>query len=139
MNDVYLDGHATTPAAPEVIAAMQPWWGARAGNSHSPHRRGLLANAAVEQARLQIATLIGAAAQEIVFTSGATESNNLAIIGTFEAALAAAIPRRKIIVSALEHKSVLAAAEACRRQGAIIEIVPALPNGLVDLDALTEL
>lgn len=139
MSDVYLDGHATTPAAPEVIAAMEPWWHDRAGNAHSPHGRGQASSAAVEIARQQVATLVGVAGSEISFTSGATEANNTALIGAFEAAVASGNPRRTIITSAIEHKSVLMAAEACGHLGASIVIAPVGRDGRVDLDELARL
>ncbi|RYD71294.1 MAG: aminotransferase class V-fold PLP-dependent enzyme, partial [Verrucomicrobiaceae bacterium] len=85
---IYLDGHSTTPLAPEASAAMGPWWHERAGNPNSPHRHGQFADAAVETARGQVASLIAASPGEIHFTSGATEANNLAIIGTALAARA---------------------------------------------------
>lgn len=79
---VYLDGHATTPLAPEAGAAMDPWWHQQVGNPNSPHRHGQFADAAVEKARRQVAELIGAMPGELYFTSGATEANNLALIGS---------------------------------------------------------
>src|SRR4051812_41270872 len=107
---IYMDNHATTPADPRVLAAMLPYFGERFGNaaSHS-HVFGREAEAAVEAAREQLATLIHADPREIVFTSGATEANNLAIKGVAE--------RYRdrgdhLVTSVVEHPSVL---DACRR------------------------
>ena len=79
---IYLDNHATTPVDPRVLAAMRPWWEENFANPHSvEHAMGREAEEAVEAARAEIAELIGAEAREVVLTSGATESNNLAIKG----------------------------------------------------------
>lgn len=136
---VYLDGHATTPLAPEAEAAMAPWWRARVGNPHSPHRRGFDAARAVEAARAQVAGLVGADPQEVVFTSGATEANNLALIGVGEAALTAGDQRREVVLSAVEHRSVQAAGDALRRRGFSVRLAPVTPEGVIDLQALRSL
>lgn len=136
---VYLDGHATTPLAPEAEAAMAPWWHIRAGNAHSPHRRGTEAAVAIEQARSDVAKLVGADPQELVFTSGATEANNLAIIGTANAAMRAGDPRREIIVSAIEHKSVLNAAKSLEEVGFRVRVCPVDATGQLDVLAFGEL
>ena len=132
---VYLDGHATTPLAPEAEAAMAPWWHRRAANAHSPHRRGGEAATAVEQARADVADLVGAGPQEIVFTSGATESNNLAILGIADAAERAGDRRREILVSAIEHKSVLGAARSLEERGFSVRVCPVDRDGRLDLSA----
>src|SRR4051812_23434451 len=106
---IYMDNHATTPTDPRVVGAMLPYFGEHPGNANSVHSFGQRAAAAVEQARAQVAALIGAEAREIVFTSGATESNNLAIKG------AAAMYRRQgnhIVATQIEHRAVL---DPCRR------------------------
>jgi cysteine desulfurase len=132
---VYLDYQATTPADPRVVKAMQPYWGGVYGNPHSAaHAFGWQADAAVETARAEIARLIGADPDEVIFTSGATEANNLAILGIARAAPAR---RRRIIVSAVEHKCVLAAARAAAEEGFEVTTVPVGPDGIADLDALT--
>jgi cysteine desulfurase len=132
---VYLDYQATTPADPRVVEAMQPYWSSIYGNPHSDeHAFGWKADAAVEAARAQIADLIGADPDEIVFTSGATEANNLAILGI---ARAAPTPRRRIVVSAVEHQCVLAAARAAAEGGFEVTTVPVGPDGIADIDALT--
>ena len=113
MPPVYLDHHATTPVDPRVLDAMLPYFTEVFGNpASSVHQFGWRAQEAVEQARREVATLIGASAREITFTSGATESNNLAIAGAADVAPAG---RRHLVVSAIEHKSVL---ESAARLGA---------------------
>ncbi|MDB5697814.1 MAG: cysteine desulfurase [Alphaproteobacteria bacterium] len=133
---IYLDYQATTPVAPEVAAAMRPWIEEQFGNPHSPHRLGREAAAAVAVARGQLATAIGAGAEdEITFCSGATEAANMALKGA-----AARLPagRRKIVTLATEHACVLDTLEWLAAQGFQAEIVPVQPDGLVDLDRLAE-
>jgi len=132
---IYLDGHATTPLAPEAEEAMAPWWHDRAANAHSPHRRGTEAAAAVEQARTYVAALVGVAPQELVFTSGATEANNLAVLGVADAATRADDPRCEVIVSAIEHKSVLSAAKSLEERGYTVRVCPVGRDGRLDLAA----
>ncbi|WP_026782065.1 cysteine desulfurase family protein [Pleomorphomonas koreensis] len=136
---IYLDGHSTTPLAPEAMEAMLPWWHAQAGNPHSPHLRGMLASQAVENARAELASFIGSDQQELVFTSGATEANNIAIRGTAFAALERGIKRRGIVVSAIEHKSVLSSASALRSAGFRIIEAPVDESGIVDTSVLEQL
>lgn len=136
---IYLDGHSTTPLAPEAMEAMAPWWHAQVGNPHSPHLSGMLASQAVEHARSELASLIGADPQELVFTSGATEANNIAIRGTALAALEGGIRRRDIVVSAIEHKSVLSSASSLRSAGFRVIEAPVDVNGVVDIAALERL
>ncbi len=134
---IYLDYQATTPTDPRVVAAMQPYWSAVYGNPHSAdHAFGWKADAATEAARAEIAQLIGADSDEIVFTSGATEANNLAVLGI---ARAAPPTRRRIVVSAIEHKCVIAAARAAVEEGFEVVTAPVTPGGIVDLGALAEL
>jgi cysteine desulfurase len=124
---IYLDHHATTPVDPRVLEAMLPWFGAKFGNAASrSHRFGWEAETAVDQARKRIASLIGATAREIVFTSGATESNNLAIKG---------IGARHIVTMATEHKAVL---DPVNRLGVPATILAPRPDGRIDLDQLRE-
>ena len=131
---VYLDAHATTPADPRVVEAMLPYFTQHFGNPASAsHAWGWKAQEAVEEARREVATLIGAAAREIVFTSGATESNNFAINGV---AQLAPPDRRAIVTSAIEHKSVLEASKRLAASGWRVTILPVQPDGRVDLDAL---
>ena len=111
---IYLDYNATTPVAPEVAAAMGPWIEEQFGNPSSSHEYGLRARKAVGDARAAVAALVGATADEIVFTGSATEANNLALLG-----LARAMPpsKRHLIVSAVEHPAVMQPALHLRDQG----------------------
>ena len=132
---VYLDYQATTPADPRVVAAMQPYWSSVYGNPHSAnHAFGWQAEAAVEAARSEIAGLIGADPDEVIFTSGATEANNLAVLGI---AKAAPPSRRRIVVSSIEHKCVLSAAKAAAEECFEVTVVPVTRDGIIDMDALT--
>jgi cysteine desulfurase len=101
---VYLDYNATTPVAPEVTEAMLPYLREHYGNPSSSHRYGKIAHAAVERARAQLAVLIGAVGDEIVFTGCATEANNLAIFGV---ARQLQTTRRHLVTTAVEHPAVL--------------------------------
>ena len=131
---VYLDNQATTRADPRVVAAMRPFWSEAFGNPHSTeHSVGWAADSAVEHARGYVASAIGADAGEVFFTSGATEANNLAILGS---ARAAGAHRRRIVVSAIEHRCVLGAAAAAAREGFEIVTVPVGQDGLVRMDEL---
>jgi cysteine desulfurase len=119
MDRIYLDHNATTPLAPEAAQAMLPWLTERFGNPSSVHAAGREAKAAVEDARRSVADLVGAAPDEIVFTAGGTESDNLALHGTVRRA--AARGRTALVISAIEHPAVLRAAEGLEREG--IEVV----------------
>ena len=131
---VYLDYHATTPVDPRVLEAMLPWFTEKFGNPGSvTHAYGREAAAAVERARGQVASLIGADPREIVFTSGATESNNLAIKG---AARFHREERDSVVALATEHKCVLESVRALEREGFRVAILPVQADGLVDLARL---
>jgi cysteine desulfurase len=131
---VYLDYHATTPVDPRVLEAMLPYFTTVFGNPASAsHAWGWKAQEAVEAARKDIATLLGASAREIVFTSGATESNNMAIRGLADTA---ANGRRHVVVSAIEHKSVLETALSLEKSGWRVTVVPVGRDGRVDLAAM---
>ena len=132
---IYADYQATTPVDARVVTKMAPYWGELFGNAHSSdHVIGWQADKAVRKAAASIAALIGADPDEIIFTSGATESNNLALLGLARRAPAG---RRRILVSAIEHKCVLAAARALSvREGFTVETVPVDSEGFVDLSAL---
>lgn len=131
---VYMDYQATTPLDPRVQRAMAPYWSERFGNPHSEgHCFGWEARRAVEQARGQVADLLGADDDEIVFVSGATESCNLAIRGV---AAAAAGERRQIITVATEHPAVLQTVQALGRNGFDVEVLPVTGNGLLDVSIL---
>ena len=137
---VYLDYNATTPVAPEVLAAMLPYLQTHFGNPSSQHAYGAPAHAAVEQARAEVAGLIGAAPAEIVFTSGGTEATNYALKGLAFAALRASAARRKqIVVSTVEHPATLATAQALKRFGFAVAQVGVDRHGVVDLDRLDRL
>jgi cysteine desulfurase len=130
---VYLDHHATTPLDPRVLDAMLPYLTERFGNPHSvQHAYGWTAEEAVERARVQVAALIGALPEEIVFTSGATEANNLAIRGIAGRAGA----RRHVVTCATEHPCVLETCRAIRRDGFQLTELPVQADGLLDLDRL---
>src|SRR5919112_24778 len=133
---LYLDNHATTRVDPRVLNAMLPWFTEHFGNAASRnHVFGWQAEEAVEKARKQIADLIGANAKEIIFTSGATESNNLAIKGVAEMY---AEKGNHIITVATEHKAVLDTCKHLEKQGRRVTYLPVKGDGLVDLDMLRE-
>ena len=135
MRPIYLDHHATTPPDPRVLGAMRPWWEGNFANPHSvEHALGREAEAAVEAAREEVAELIGAEAREIVWTSGATEANNLAIKGA--ARFAGPGERRRIVTLATEHKCVLESVRDLGAEGFEPVFLPVRPDGLLDLDAL---
>ena len=120
--EIYADHAATTPPAPEVVEAMGPFLdGHGFGNASSVHGRGEAARAAIEDARAEVATLIGGAPEEIVFTATGSEANNLALTGLIEAA---GEKRRRLVVSAIEHPSVLETARELERRGVPVTIVP---------------
>jgi cysteine desulfurase len=130
---VYLDYNATTPVAPAVLEAMLPFLGENFGNAGSVHSAGQRARAAVDVARESVAALIGAKPSEIVFTSGGTEADNLAIFGTVAASPK---PRKHIVTTAIEHHAILHSCEELDRQGIDVTVVPVGcgPNsqGMVD-------
>jgi cysteine desulfurase len=135
---VYLDHAATTPVRPEVLEAMLPYLTNQAfGNPSSAHRFGRAARAGIEQARREIAQAVGAEPNQVIFTSGGTEADNLGIIG---AALAARDRGGNVcaVVSAIEHKAVLAAAHAVCHLGGHEVVLPVDEDGQVSLDALDE-
>jgi cysteine desulfurase len=132
---IYLDYQATTPTDPRVVEAMLPWFTEKFGNPGSAtHAYGIEAERAVETARAQLAALIGAEPREIVFTSGATESNNLALKGA--ARFHRPLGRDHIVTVTTEHKCVLEAAKALERDGFRVTMLGVDSNGLVDLDSV---
>ena len=135
---IYLDNQATTPCDPRVVAAMLPWFTERPGNPHSEHNLGLEAAAAVEAARGHVAALVGAGANEIVLTSGATESNNLAIKGAARHAAAHGDPRRRLITYVTEHKCVLESVRDLAAEGFEPVVLPVGADGHADPDMLRE-
>ena len=133
----YLDHNATTPCDPAVVAAMAPWWTQTFANPASRnHRPGLEAAAAVERTRGRLARAVGAAAEQVIFTSGATEANNLALKGVAEAALARGNPRRRIVSVVTEHRAVLDPLAWLQRQGFPVQLLPVDAEGLLDPAAL---
>lgn len=131
---IYLDHHASTPVDPRVMVAMSPYITEDFGNPHaSDHAAGWRAHEALEISGQTIALAFGIDPDEVIFTSGATESNNLAILGT---ARRAPPSRRRILVSAIEHKSVLEAARATTSLGFTVETIPVDRNGAVGLEDL---
>ncbi|UFN49432.1 aminotransferase class V-fold PLP-dependent enzyme [Roseomonas sp. OT10] len=134
---IYLDNHATTPPDPRVLAAMRPWWEGNIANPASiEHAMGRAAEAAVEAAREEIAALIGAEAREVVLTSGATESNNLAIKGAARFAASQGSDRRRVIALATEHKCVLESVRDLAAEGFEPVILPVGRDGLLDPETL---
>ena len=130
---VYLDNQATTPCDPRVVAVMLPFFTERFGNPHSAeHAMGLDAESAVETARGQLATLIGAQAREIIFTSGATEANNIAIKGAARFAAGQGSERRRVITVATEHPCVLESVKDLAAEGFEPVILPVHADGLLD-------
>jgi cysteine desulfurase len=129
---IYLDHQATTPVDPKVLDAMMPYLTTRFGNPHSAaHRFGWEAKAAVDVAREQVAAIIGAEAEEIYFTSGATEANNLAIKGVAEAY---AQHKRHLVTVVTEHKCVLESMRAMEQRGFAVTYLPVDAQGLVSLE-----
>jgi len=129
MKRVYLDYNATTPVAPEVLAAMLPYFCVEYGNASSIHTFGQRARGAVEEARESVAALLGAAPAEIMFSSGGTESNNHAIFGLVGAA---SRKSKHVITSAIEHSAVLDPCRALEKQGVAVTYLPVDGEGLVN-------
>ncbi|MCS7016749.1 MAG: cysteine desulfurase [Gemmatales bacterium] len=129
---IYLDNNATTSLLPEVRAAMEPFWTEHFGNPSSAHRFGRLARKAIEDAREQIAQSLGAFPDELIFTSGATEANNLAVFG---------LPRSRgvILSSGIEHPSVREAVAALVQRGYSQREFPVCSDGIVDAEAFDSL
>ena len=125
MRRVYMDANATTPLVPEVLDAMRPYFIEHFGNASSIHQQGQQARAAVEQARESVAALINCRAAEIVFTSGGTESDNLALFGLVQ-------PGDHLITTSIEHHAVLHAAEKLRERGIEVTFLPVSSEGVVN-------
>ncbi len=133
---IYLDNHATTPCDPAVVEAMLPYFGEVFANPASTvHRAGRAAAESVTQARQKVAQLIGSRAEEIVFTSGATESNNLTIFGIAHGHTGS---RRRIVTTAIEHKAVFAPCQELAKQGFDVIVLPVDEQGTVDLASAEE-
>jgi cysteine desulfurase len=130
MKRIYLDYAATTPTHPDVIEAMLPYFNDSFGNPSSIYSYGQEARGAVESAREQVASLIGARDEEVVFTSGGTEADNFAITG----AILASPERNHIITSAIEHHAVIETCRSLEKRGFKVTYLPVDKDGLVDLD-----
>ncbi len=144
MNRVYLDFNATTPVEPAVLDAMLPYFSSEFGNAASIHTVGQRARAAVETARDQVAALLGARSQEIVFTSGGTESDNHAIFGILRSApgVAAVSGAQKevkhIITTNIEHEAVLNTCQALEKEGIAVTYLPVNRDGVITADQVEE-
>lgn len=132
---IYLDYNATTPVDPAVLDEMLPWFSERFWNAASVHPPGRLAADAVELARERFAACVGARPTEVVFTSGATEADNLGLKGAVEAAPRG---RTRVVVAATEHKAVLDTAAWLSERGSPLTVLPVARNGLVEPHALAE-
>src|SRR5215467_10341277 len=125
MHRVYLDNNATTPVLPEVFEAMRPYFAERFGNASSIHHHGQDTRAAVEGARDSVAQLLGCSASEIIFTSGGTEGDNLAVAGMVAAG-------DHVITSSIEHHAVLHACKHLEDLGCQVTVLPVDGRSLVD-------
>lgn len=134
-NPIYLDYNATSPCAPEVVAAMSPYFSDDFANPSSGHFLGKRAARAVVEARSRLASSITATQDDVYFTSGATEANNMVLLGVLRQEL----KRRRIVVTAIEHKSVLEPSQSLALEGFEIIDLPVTRHGVVDLDAANDL
>jgi cysteine desulfurase len=138
MQRIYLDANATTPLLPEVFDAMRPFWIEHFGNASSVHQQGRHARAAVERARESVARLLHCIPSEVVFTSGGTESDNLALFGVLNHATASPL---HLITSSIEHDAILHAAQSISKNGAHgtpvdVTFLPCNPQGIIEPAAL---
>jgi cysteine desulfurase len=134
MDRIYLDANATTPVLPEVVEAMRPFWSETFGNPSSAHHAGQRARSAVDHARTSIARLLGCSAKEIVFTSGGTESDNLALDGILTPFLDKRQPAH-LLTTEIEHHAVLYTAQALHRRGAEVTYLAPNRDGIIDPEA----
>ena len=135
MNRVYLDYNATTPVEPQVLDAMLPYFSAEFGNAASIHTVGQRARAAVETARDEVAALLGARSQEIIFTSGGTESDNHAIFGIVRSAPGAT---KHIVTTNIEHEAVLNTCQALEKDGVAVTYLPVNCDGVITAGQVEE-
>ena len=133
MQHIYMDANSTTPLLPAVVDAMRPFWLEHYGNASSIHQRGQYARAAVDHARESVARLLNCRAAEIVFTSGGTESDNMALFGIMGGVLS---PGDHFITSTIEHNAILNAAEELAERGVEVTYIPCNPQGLVEVATL---
>ena len=124
-----MDANATTPVLPEVLEAMRPFWAEEFGNASSIHQPGQRARAAVDRARDSVAALLNCRAAEIVFTSGGTESDNMALFGLLK-------PGDHLITTSIEHHAVLHAAQELESRGIAVTFLPCTPQGLIEVSTL---
>jgi cysteine desulfurase len=136
---IYLDNHATTACDSRVVAAMIPFFSETYGNASSPHEFGQVAATAVSNAQAQVANLVSGEPDEVVFTSGATESNNLALLGVARQHEQRGGARRRLVTTAIEHKSVIAPLEYLAGLGWDLVYLPVDKTGQVDLHQALEL
>ena len=134
---VYLDHAATTPVREEVFEAMKPFYGPRFGNPSSTHRWGREARAALDEARERVGRCLGARPDEICFTSGGTEGDNLAILGAWRALKDKG--RTAVVTSPIEHKAILGAVHQAAREGAEERILAMTPDGVVERESFDDL
>ena len=134
---IYLDHAATTPVRPEVVEAMQPFFGPRFGNPSSTHRWGREARAALDEARERVARCLGAHPDEVCFTSGGTEGDNLAVLGSWRARRDPT--RTAIVTTPFEHKAILAAVHAAGREGAEERFAALTADGVVSMESFASL
>ena len=134
---IYLDHAATTPVREEVFEAMKPFYGPRFGNPSSTHRWGREARAALDEARERVGRCLGARADEICFTSGGTEADNLAILGAWRALKAKG--RTAVVTTPIEHKAILGAVHQAAQEGAEERFLGMTPDGVIDPASFDEL
>jgi len=136
---MYMDANATTPLLPEVVEAMGPYWLEVYGNASSIHQAGQSARAAVDRARESLARLIGCQASELIFTSGGTESDNMALFGVLQPLLDVLQPGGEaphLITSSIEHNAILNTADALRKRGVEVTLIAPTSAGLIEPEAL---
>jgi cysteine desulfurase len=136
MQRIYMDANATTPLLPAVFDAMRPFWIEHFGNASSIHQQGQYARAAVDHARETIAHMLHCRSSEIVFTSGGTESDNLAIFGVLNQPRHAGAEPYHLITTSIEHHAILHAAQTIAKQGVEVTFLPCDVNGIVDPETL---
>src|SRR5512147_589159 len=134
---IYLDHAATTPVRAEVLEAMLPFYGPRFGNPSSGHRWGREARTALDEARERVARCLGAQPDEICFTSGGTEADNIALLGAWRARRGTG--RNVIVTTPIEHKAVLGAVHQAAREGAEERVASMTGDGVVERDSFASL
>jgi cysteine desulfurase len=132
MQRIYMDANATTPLLPEVYDAMRPFWIEHFGNASSIHQHGQHARAAVDHARDSLARLLHCRASEIVFTSGGTESDNLALFGTLTSELSPTKEKTHVITTSIEHHAILHAAESLEHRNIDVTFLPCTAQGIIE-------